>query len=1080
MTQPTETVTEIVTTYMDHAGFRFAVLTLANTGNRPVTLGPASLARFKAAVLSLRLDGVDAVAVTGKGAVFCAGADLKSMTEATTLEQAENVARQGLDALGRLAALPVPTFAFVNGIALGGGLELALHADYRTVADSVQALGFPEVRLGLVPAWGGIPRTAALLGPARTARLVVTDSLAGKNLSAKAAAGLALVDTVLPEEGFLVASLDFAAGILAGTAGAPSRPGPAEEEGQPAGFAYSTALEAVLTQLDARLHGAAPAPYRALDLIAATDVTAGAAAQTAATIRAFGELLLSDEARASIYAFHLTKSMAKRPTGRPDAEPLSVRAVGVIGAGLMASQLALVFAQQLRVPVHITDLSQERIDSALGRIGADLGKLVDRGILHERDADAVRDLITGGTDKAAFADCDVVIEAVFEELEVKRAVLAELEPMLRPDTLLLTNTSSLSIEAMGHGLAHPERLVGFHFFNPVAVLPLVEIITSPRTDDSSLSTAFELARRLRKAAVLVTDTAGFVVNRVLTRLFSEMLSMIDDGADPATVDGALEPLGLPMTPLQLLQYIGPAVQLHICKAMHAAYPARFPVSTSLAALVASGSAGYLDDEGGISPAAVDLLPVPRSVDPVAVQYRILSALAQEVTAMLDEGVVAGPEQIDLCMILGANYPFHAGGLTPLLDRKVGTTFHPGLRVSQGEDMKKTSDVVIVGAARTPQGRLMGQLASLSATELGGQAISAALDRAGIHPDVVDAVIMGHVLQAGAGQNPARQAAVAGGIPLGAHASTVNKVCLSGLSAIIEASRLLQLGEADVVVAGGQESMSNAPHLLAGSRAGHLYGNAALVDSAAHDGLTDAFDHEAMGLATDRINEAIGIARGEQDRTAADSHRRAAAAQAAGLFDAEIVPVKVPHRGGQTELATMDEGVRPNSSEELLGRLRPAFSPNGTITAGNASPLNDGAAAVVLTTRRYANDHGLEVLAVLGAPGQTAGPDTSLPDKPARAIGKALAKEGWNAAELDFVEINEAFASVALHSAAQLGVGMERININGGAIALGHPIGASGARLVVSAAYELLRRGTGKAAVGLCGGGGQGEALLLSR
>jgi acetyl-CoA C-acetyltransferase len=395
-------------------------------------------------------------------------------------------------------------------------------------------------------------------------------------------------------------------------------------------------------------------------------------------------------------------------------------------------------------------------------------------------------------------------------------------------------------------------------------------------------------------------------------------------------------------------------------------------------------------------------------------------------------------------------------------------------------MNRNADVVIVGAARTPQGRLMGQLATLTAVELGGAAIAAALDRANIRPDAVDAVIMGHVLQAGAGQNPARQAAVAGGIPLSAHAATVNKVCLSGLSAIIDASRLLRLGEAAVVVAGGQESMSNAPHLLPGSRAGHLYGDFALIDSSAHDGLTDAFEHMAMGLATDRANDALGIARADQDKAAADSHRRAAAAQATGLFDAEIVPVKVPRRRGEAQLAGSDEGVRPDSNEESLARLRPAFSPTGTVTAGNASPLNDGAAAVVLTTRGYADAHGLGVMAVLGAPGQAAGPDTSLPDKPARAIGKALEAAGWSVDDLDFVEINEAFASVALHSAAQLGIGMDRVNVNGGAIALGHPIGASGARVVVAAAYELQRRRTGKAAVALCGGGGQGEALLLSR
>ena len=693
-----ETVTETRTAYLDHAGFRFAVLTLQNSGGRPVTLGPASLGAFAAAVNAVDLAEVDAVAVTGQGSVFCAGADLKVMTDAVTPEQAEDVACRGLEALGRLAGLPVPTFAFVNGIALGGGLELALHADYRTAADSVRAIGFPEVRLGLVPGWGGIPRTTALLGPGLTARLVVTDSLAGKNLSAPTAAGLGLIDAILPDTGFLASSLDFAVSILSGThdtlsltASARDRLSRNGEQG-PSGAVAAT-LDAVRTQLDARLHGAAPAPYRALELIAAAAGTSAAdsAADSAAgtieqaQIRAFGELLLSDEARASIYAFHLTQSLAKKPVGRPAAEPLPVRSIGVVGAGLMASQLALIFAQQLRVPVRITDLSSDRIEKALAWIGGQLERQVDRGRLKSADVEAIRALVSGGTDKASFADCDVVIEAVFEESAVKRAVFEELEPVLRPDALLLTNTSSLSIEAMGATLARPGRLIGFHFFNPVAVLPLVEIIATGQTDETTLATAFELSRRLRKTAVLTTDTAGFVVNRVLTRLFSEVLSLLDDGADPATVNHALDPLGLPMTPLQLLQFIGPAVQLHICETMHLAYPQRFSVSRSLTALVAAGlpgylNNGYLENDGGISPAVAALLPGPNPIDADSVRARILAALAEEVTAMLGEGVVAGPEQIDLCMILGANYPFHTGGLTPLLDREAGTAFHPRLRV----------------------------------------------------------------------------------------------------------------------------------------------------------------------------------------------------------------------------------------------------------------------------------------------------------------------------------------------------------------------------------------------------------------
>jgi 3-hydroxyacyl-CoA dehydrogenase/enoyl-CoA hydratase/carnithine racemase len=663
-------MTRTTTVYLDHAGLRFAVLTLASSDKRPATLSPDALTDLQSALHAMDLSGVDAVALTGSGPVFCAGADLAKMTQAATTAQAEEVARQGLEALSEFAGLPVPTFAFINGTALGGGLELALHADYRTAADSVGALGFPEVRLGLIPGWGGIPRTLALLGPEQTARMVVTDSLAGKYLSAPRAAECGLIDAVVPDGNFLAASLDFAAGVLSGAVTRPVRVNRSAESSK-------AALESVRNQLDARLHGAAPAPYRALELIA----VAGVDRHQTAEVQAFGELLLSDEARASIYAFWLTQTLAKKPAGRPHADPLLIRTVGVIGAGLMASQLALVFAQQLRVPVRITDLSQERIDKALQWIGGQLDKLVRRGRLGADEALALLSLVTGSTDKADFADCDVVIEAVFEDLEVKRTVFAELEPLLRPEALLLTNTSSLSVDALGAGLAHPERLIGFHFFNPVAVMPLVEIITASQTNNTTLATAFDLAQRLRKSGVVTKDTAGFVVNRVLTRLFDVVLSMLDDGAEPRTVDHALDPFGLPMTPLQLLQFIGPGVQLHICQSMHEAYPQRFGVSNSLAKLVAAGLPGYLDGGGQIDPAAAEVLPESRPVSAEKVRAEILGALADEVKIILDESVVAGPEQVDLCMILGANYPFHTGGLTPLLDREAGTAFHPELRVS---------------------------------------------------------------------------------------------------------------------------------------------------------------------------------------------------------------------------------------------------------------------------------------------------------------------------------------------------------------------------------------------------------------
>ncbi|CAM3711050.1 acetyl-CoA C-acyltransferase [Occultella aeris] len=389
----------------------------------------------------------------------------------------------------------------------------------------------------------------------------------------------------------------------------------------------------------------------------------------------------------------------------------------------------------------------------------------------------------------------------------------------------------------------------------------------------------------------------------------------------------------------------------------------------------------------------------------------------------------------------------------------------------------TDDVVIVGAARTPYGRINGGLASLPGTALGAHAIAAALAAAGIPGADVEVVVLGQVLQAGAGQNPARQAALAAGIAPGAHAIALNKVCLSGLTAVIDAARLIRTGEAAVAVAGGMESMSQAPHLLTGTRAGWVYGDRTALDHLAYDGLRDAVDGDAMGALTERGNAALALTRAEQDAVAARSHRLAAAARADGVLAAEIAPVTVRSRKGDV-LVAEDEGVRPDTTEETLAGLRPAFAPDGTITAGNSSQLSDGAAAVVLTSRAEAQRRGAPVLAAVDAAGQVAGPDNSLHSQPARAIDAALTRAGWTVGDLDLVEINEAFAAVVCRSQAELGVDPGRVNIHGGAIALGHPIGSSGARLVVHAAHELARRGGGRAAVGLCGGGGQGEALLL--
>lgn len=386
--------------------------------------------------------------------------------------------------------------------------------------------------------------------------------------------------------------------------------------------------------------------------------------------------------------------------------------------------------------------------------------------------------------------------------------------------------------------------------------------------------------------------------------------------------------------------------------------------------------------------------------------------------------------------------------------------------------------VIVGGARTPIGKLAGSLKDFSAMDLGGFAIKSALERTGITGDQVDYVIMGHVIQAGAGQNTARQAAVKGGIPMSVPSLTVNKVCLSGLNAIATADQLIGYGEFDVVVAGGMESMTQGPYLLPKARGGYRYGNGEIVDSTAHDALFCSFDQLGMGAATETYTKLRGISRDEQDAFSAASHGRAAEAQKNGLFDNEIVEVAVPQRRGDPVMVTDDEGVRPDTTATTLGKLRPAFAADGTVTAGSSSQISDGAAAVVVMSRAKAEELGLPILAEIGAHGTVAGPDPSLLSQPANAISKALGRENLTPDDVDLYEINEAFASVAIQSMRELEIGEDVVNVNGGAIAMGHPVGASGARLALHLALELKRRGGGLGAAGLCGGGGQGEALII--
>jgi 3-hydroxyacyl-CoA dehydrogenase/enoyl-CoA hydratase/carnithine racemase len=559
----------------------------------------------------------------------------------------------------------VPTFAFVNGATMGGGLELALHCHYRTLAAQAGPIAFPEVFLGLVPAWGGTQLLPPLVGPDAAVKVIVENALnQNKMLNPKQAGELGIADALLDNADFLAQSLAWAANVVTGEVAVPRT--------DHAGDDWDGPLARGKAFADGKIHGAAPAAYRALELIGASRTTPFADG-TAAEDEALADLLMSDELRSSLYSFDLVNKRAKRPAGAPDKSlARKVTKVGVVGAGLMASQLALLFARKLEVPVVMTDLDQERLDKGVAYVHNELDQQLAKGRIKPDKANRLKALVTGSLTKDAFNDADLVIEAVFEEIKIKKAVFAELEEHVSPECVLLTNTSSLSVTEMAADLQHPERVVGFHFFNPVAVLPLLEIVRADKTDDASLATAFATGKKLGKSCVLVKDAPAFVVNRLLTRFLGEITMTVDEGTPIEVADSALAPLGLPMSPFVLLALVGPAVALHVSETMAAAFPDRFRVSENSRRLVEAGKTGiYVWDESGqhVDPEVAELFVLgdqPSTAEQV--RERALAALADEVRRMLDEGVVAAAEDIDLCMLLGAGWPFHLGGITPYLDR----------------------------------------------------------------------------------------------------------------------------------------------------------------------------------------------------------------------------------------------------------------------------------------------------------------------------------------------------------------------------------------------------------------------------
>ncbi|MEV1109483.1 3-hydroxyacyl-CoA dehydrogenase NAD-binding domain-containing protein [Micromonospora sp. NPDC049751] len=664
MKAPNEVVTRALLRQVSVPGLdRPAALITLDNGfdhTKPNTFGPGGLASLDEAISAALAADPAFIAVTGKPYIFCVGADIVGLPQLADRAQALEIGRLGHRVFARLKDSSVPTFAFVNGAAMGGGLELALHCHYRTLSGGAAALALPEVSLGLVPGWGGTQLLPNLIGiPAATQVIIQNPLMQNKMLKPKQAAELGIADVLLEPADFLERSLEWAAGVVRGQVTVTR---PEVDKDMWAGVLYFAR-----ETLNQRLHGAVPAAYKALDLLEIAkdgDFAAG----TAAEDEALADLVFSEELRSGLYAFDLVQRRAKRPAGAPDKGlARTITKVGIVGAGLMASQLALLFARRLQVPVVMTDLDQARVDKGVGYVHTQIEKAVTKGRMDKGTAAKLYGLVSGTVDKSAFSDADFVIEAVFEDLGVKKQVWAELEKIVSPEAVLATNTSSLSITEMAAELEHPERVVGFHFFNPVAVLPLLEIVRGERTDDATLATAFAVGKQLKKSSVLVKDAPAFVVNRLLTRFLGTVFAAVDAGTPLDVADSALDPLGLPMRPLALLQLVGPAVAYHVGGTLHAAYPDRYDVSENLKRIADSGQPLVVDDQ--INAEVAKLLVVgDEPLTAEQVRQNALDALAQEIRLMLDEGVVAEAQDIDLCMILGAGWPFHLGGVTPYLDR----------------------------------------------------------------------------------------------------------------------------------------------------------------------------------------------------------------------------------------------------------------------------------------------------------------------------------------------------------------------------------------------------------------------------
>ena len=687
---PEEVITQSLVRDVDLTPFGFkgslALITLDNglDHTRPNTLGPQSLLALDAAITDAAARTPAAIAIIGKPFIFAAGADLSGLAFLNTREQAVAIGKLGHDVFRRLDEIGIPTFAFVNGLALGGGLEIALHCNYRTLATTAFT-ALPEVFLGLVPGWGGATILPKLIGPERAVQVIIGNSLNNNTMmKAKDALALGVVDAIYEPADFLEKSVSFAARILNGAQ-------KIERKDYSADPAWDVALAAGRATALKKYGGAEMAsPTKALELIKAAKTNSRGAGFDAED-QALADLTMSDPLRASLYAFNVIQKKRKKVEGAPKpALARKVARVGVVGAGLMASQLALLLLRNLKCPVVMTDIDQARADKGVAWVKAELTKLVEKKRMSAESAARLALLISGSADQNVFAGCDFVIEAIFEELSLKQELFKKLEKIVGPECVLATNTSSLSVQAMSEGLEHPERVVGFHFFNPVAVMPLLEIARTTHTDDATTATAVSIGKELKKTMIICKDAPGFVVNRLLTRFMGEITDAVDEGTDPQVADNAMRSIGFPMSPFELLGLVGPGVAVHVAETLHANLGPRYRISPTMQAMVKEGvKTFYLKNDDGTfsaNPAALALVhkgDAPSTAEQV--RLRALKALAEEARMMLDEGVVSSPAEIDLCMLMGAGWPMHLGGILPYLDREgisdsvCGQRFHaPGI------------------------------------------------------------------------------------------------------------------------------------------------------------------------------------------------------------------------------------------------------------------------------------------------------------------------------------------------------------------------------------------------------------------